>query len=738
MKKIEILFLFALLVLTALPGCSVTRHIPENQDVLSRVSIEMEDGTSASNTLKMAMAQKPYHRTFGILPMGAWIWHPDTTSFWHKLRGKAGTQPPVYDEEQTMRSERTMRRALINQGYLNANVLHSVKVKNRKAYLTFRVNRGLPHTIARTKIIVDDPLLDPIVRNDAETASLLRIGQNLDRSRLESLRTHITSMLRDQGFYDINKEDISFMADTMPDSRKADVTMMISGIHNRYTIRNVRFITNYDLVTGTETGDSDYLREKILHENCYIKPGALYSEQNVRKTYSAFSRLHILKYVNIKLDPSDEPDMLDCTVYLSPQNSHAIQAEFDGTNTSGDFGMAAAMTYQHRNLFRGSEAYSVTLKGGYESLSGNVAELVNDNYTEYSFENQIDFPRFMFPLLTAEQRRSVTANTVVNASYSYQTRPEYTRIITHGGFSYKWTSQKRNWHHNLDLFDLSYVHLPKRSERFLEIIQNAGPISYNSYTSHLIMSASYNLYASNTKQSLSESAPARDVWTLRISPEIGGNVLQSFSRLMDFRQKDGRYHIIDLPYEQYARFDVDWSYSKYLTDRSRLAFHLAGSIAVPYGNSRIMPFEKRYYSGGANSVRGWSVRTLGPGRYRSANSSIDYFNQCGDVRFDSSVELRSRLLGKLELAAFLDAGNVWTLNEYDSQPEGVISKDFYKEIAASWGIGVRYVSDFFILRLDMGVRAYDPTVGEGKNCWVINDPLSSHNRAIHFAVGYPF
>jgi len=722
-----------------LTGCRVARHIPEGQEVLSRVNIEVDGKPSNSSTLRMALAQQPYHRTFGFLPVSAWIWHNDTTNAWHRLRGKIGTQPPIFNEELTLRSEKAMQRVLINQGYLDAKVSHYVKGHHNKVQVTYKLERGKPHRISQIKYVVEDPLLEPVILQQGRRSSELKIGNRLDRSKLEEERTRLTSLMRNQGFYDFNKENVSFIADTLPNNKGVDLTMMIDGIHNRYTIASVHFVPNFDLVTGGISGSNRYMRTSVLAENCYIRPGRLYSEEDVRKTYSAFSRLHILKYVNIRLEPTDQPDQLACTVYLSPQNPNAIQFELDGTNTSGDLGFAAAVTYQHRNLFRGSEALTVTAKGGYESLSGDLSGLVNDNYTEYSGEAQIDFPRFLFPFIDPEVRRGIRANTAVSAGYSYQSRPEYTRIIMNAGLTYKWTSQQRSWYHNLDVLDLSYVYLPKRSEAFLQIIQNAGPISYSSYTSHLIMSAGYSLFAGNSRSMQYSSAQSnRNLWSLRLNPEIAGNLLHALATTADFKQKDGQYHIFDLPYEQYARFDADWAYSRYLTDRSRLAFHLAGGVAVPYGNSDVMPFEKRYYSGGANSVRGWSVRTLGPGRYESEDSSIDYFNQCGDVRLDASVELRSRLFWKFEFAAFVDAGNVWTLKEYESQPGGAFSKDFYKEIAASWGLGLRLVSDFVILRLDLGVKAYDPTEGTGKQSWVIDDPLSNHNRTIHFAVGYPF
>lgn len=727
-------FCFWSFLLFLFPACSVTRHIPDDETVLSRVYIEMDGRLSSNNTLQLAVAQKAYHRTFGFLPVSAWIWHNDTLTAWHRFRGKLGTRPPVYDELLAVRTDNAMRRALNNQGYLDAQVRHVVSTRRRKTEVKYIVDRGRPHYLRKVTYLVEDPLLEPLVMEQTHLAELKR-GDCLDRGLLEGERTRLTSLMRNQGFYDFNKENISFIADTLPGEKRVDLTMLVSGIHNRYHIRHVNFIPDYDLATGQRSGNSNYLRARVLAENCYVQPGALYSEEAVRKTYSAFSRLHILKYVNVRLEPTDQPDELDCTVYLSPQNPQAIQFELDGTNTSGDLGFAASLTYQHRNLFRGSEAYSAMVKGGYESLSGDVSGLVNDNYTEYSFDNQIDFPRFLFPFMSTERRREFTATSAVKAGYSSQSRPEYTRIITNAAFGYKWYNASRTLYHTFDVIDLSYLYLPERSESFLEIIKKAGPISYSSYTSHLIFSSSYNIYAGKGRSMMNSAQNStRDLWSFRFSPEIAGNVLYSFSRLSESQKEDNRYTIFNIPFEQYARFDCDWAYSKFLTDRSRLAFHLAGGLAVPYGNSRVMPFEKRYYSGGANSVRGWSVRTLGPGRYKSANSSIDYFNQCGDVRLDASVELRSRLFWKFEFAAFLDAGNVWTLDNYDSQSGGVITSEFYRDIATAWGLGLRLVTDFVVLRMDWGFKAFDPS----RDSWVITDPLNSHNNTFHFAVGYPF
>lgn len=727
--------------------------------MVSRVEIQVDGRKTTDSRLRMAASQKAYHRTFGFLPLSAWMWHPERDTRWHRLRGRLGTAPMVYDEAQSELSEGAMQRVMQQRGYLDATVTHRTKIHKRKARVVYEVTSNMPRQIAQLRYEVADTTLLPLLQHDAPHRHLSE-GQLLDRSRLEQERTRLTSMMRDHGLWDFDKEHVRFVADTLQGSGMVDLTVHLDGFHRPYTVRRVHFLTNFNVLTLdnapaveaehtramaqpgyelTYTGEQCYLRDVVLMRRCHLIPGELYSEHAVRQTYSAFSQLHILRYVNLRLEEVGE-EQLDCYIYLSPQNPHAMQFELDGTNTSGDLGFAASLTYQQRNAFRGSEAFTARLKGSYEALSGNVENLVNRNYSEYAGEASLDFPEFLMPFISDSRRRQSRATTVVKASYSRQSRPEYTRIIMQGGYGYKWSSLSTRVRHAWDVLDLSYVYLPEQSETFREIIHMGGPISYSAYTSHLIMSMGYTLYLGNNTQRLNHAptATARDLWSLRVNPEVAGNVLMGVSRLAGLPRTDGQYVVFRQPFEQYARLDLDWSYSHYLTDRSRLAFHTAGGVAVPYGNSRVMPFEKRYYSGGANSVRGWSVRQLGPGRYGTAGgASADYFNQCGDLRLDLSMELRSRLFWKLESALFVDAGNVWTLRQYETQPLGQITGDFLRDIAASWGLGLRMVTDFVVLRLDWGFKAHDPAINADER-WAIRHPFQTNHNTVHFAVGYPF
>lgn len=748
-------------------GCSLTKYVPEGDYMVRRVSVHTDNSAVRPSELKPYIKQLPAHKTFGFIPFPTYLynWSGTDSSRWiNRFLRRTGTAPVIYDSLLTERSEREILKMLANKGYMDASVSVRTRTEGKKISVDYDVSTGEPHYIQRFGYDIPNDSIRPIVWADT-ASSLIRPGQLLDRNVLESERVRLTTLIRNRGYWGFNKDFINYTADTTARSEAVSLTLNVrpllvreadgsytNRLHHTYRIGRVIFDTDYDpmslisasaasgdtlFVRGYEIvyGAKHYLTPQVLIENCFIRPGSLYTDRAVDATYTAFSRLTILKSVNIRFEvsPSD-PNEVDCHILLTPGKNQSVQAELEGTNSSGDLGFAAAVTYQHRNIFRGSETFSVKVRGGYENLTGTANNLVKDNYMEYGVESSLLFPKFLFPMLTVEQKRRIRASTEFKASYSFQHRPEYTRVIAGGSWKYNWVTNLNRNRHSLDFMDISYVYLPYRSEAFIDSIINRNPITYSSYKDHLITSSGYSFYRSNFNPAVRNS----DIFTLRVNSEIAGNVLYGASKLLGLRRTDEGYKILGLRYEQYWKSDVDYAFTKVLSERNSLAFHVAGGIGVPYGNSDVLPFEKRYYTGGANSVRGWSVRTLGPGRYRSDNPDLDYFNQCGDIRLDGSVEYRARLFWKLEMAAFVDAGNVWTIRNYESQPGGLFRFDtFYKEIALSYGLGVRFDFNYFILRLDLGLKAYDPSL-IGDRPWVIRRPFGSGNQALHFAVGYPF
>ena len=360
----------------------------------------------------------------------------------------------------------------------------------------------------------------------------------------------------------------------------------------------------------------------------------------------------------------------------------------------------------HRNIFKGAEVLSAKAKVSYESISGNLSGLINNNYSEYSTELGLTFPKFMFPFLKRSFKRKIQASTAFTVNFDYQARPEYTRIIAGGSWRYQWTERSRRMAHTLTLVDVSVISVPKYNEEFFKRITN--PLLFYSYQDHLIMRMGYNFYRTNKAEMnvLQMGRFQRNVFTIRANAETAGNLLYGLSHLTGQKaDADGSYKAMGIRYSQYFKADADYSFTHYFDHRQSVAFHVGAGVAVPYGNSDVLPFEKRFYSGGANSVRGWGVRTLGPGSYDSNNNLSKFIYQCGDIRFDVNLEYRAKLFWVVELGLFMDAGNIWTIKNYEDQPGGVFKfNKFYEQIAAAYGAGIRLDFKYFLVRVDMGME----------------------------------
>ena len=254
------------------------------------------------------------------------------------------------------------------------------------------------------------------------------------------------------------------------------------------------------------------------------------------------------------------------------------------------------------------------------------------------------------------------------------------------------------------------------------------------------MRLGYTFYRTNKRrETLWNRAPQSNIFTLRVAGETAGNVLYAinsiFTHRADFREDP--YKVFGIRYSQYVKAEADFALLHTFDQRNSIAFHSGFGIAYPYGNSTILPFEKRFYGGGANGVRGWDVRTLGPGAYAGQNSVTDFINQCGDIRLEFNAEYRAKLFWLLEMGAFVDVGNIWTIHNYATQPGGMFHfNSFYKQLAAAYGVGVRLDFNYFLIRLDLGMKAHNPALGAEP--WPIFHPKWGRDSSIHFSIGYPF
>lgn len=749
-------------------SCSSTRHVDKGSYLLDKVDITVADSSGVSSKgFVNYLRQSPNHKVLGFWKLQLGVYNlsgKNSKSRFNRWLRKIGEEPVIYDPQLTSQSAAQLRLALINMGYEDASVeADTTVISDRKIAVNYILRPGEPYKISSFSTDYTDTIVARVMSRDS-TRLPIAVGENLDRNNLDNIRAIITDEMRDRGYLSFTKEYISFTADTVAGSKEVDLTMSVKDPGNRYRFRNVYIVTDFspgddagamrfnaqDTVTydGLRIlyGHDHYLRAKELAEQCYIRPGSIYSTRAVDRTYENFNRLQILRYVNIITRPageaSDGEEMLDAYILLSRTKKQGITFELEGTNSEGDLGVGGGVTWTNRNIFHGGEILNVKFRGAYESLSGNLDGLINDRYTELVAEVGLTFPKMKAPFLSSAFKRRNRATTEFALTFMWQERPEYTRVIAGGTWRFKWADRNNLTRRTFDLIDLNVVSLPRSTVDFINNIAPNNPLLRYSYEDHFIMRTGYTWYHTNRRPAAATTTLFRlprqvNTYTWRASVEAAGNLLYAISKLSGQKKSDGAYKIFSIPYAQYVKGEIDYTINHVFSDRNSISFHAGAGIGYPYGNASMIPFEKRFYAGGANSVRGWSVRTLGPGSYDSRNSVTDFINQCGDISLILSLEYRNKLFWVFEGAIFVDAGNIWTIKDYPMQPGGLFKFNrFYKEIAAAYGIGLRMDFTYFLLRFDLGFKAHNPA--RDQEPWPLFHPRWSRDATFHFSVGYPF
>ena len=764
-----------ILVLVALlwAGCAPSRFLAENELMLDNVSVRSDERLNAITQLNGYVRQHPNSKWFSLfkVPMGVYcLSGTDSTRRINRFLQRIGEAPVIYNSLQAERGRADMQAAVRNLGYLNADVNVETKRKGRRVNVTYRIHPSHLYTVSQLSRRIDDPKLDTLYLENWPT-SILREGMPFDVNLLDRERTRLSNLMQNSGFYRFNKSFVRFDADTALGNHRVGLTLRIPlyratvndslKAHQRYFVRNINYLTDIDLqarrgsLEGVDTLTLNHhkfyqagrmkLRPMFLVNKTELVPGRLLRESQVQSTYSNMSSLSAIMGANVVMEPvPDAPDSLDAIVSLITAKHHSLSAELEGTNSAGDLGAAVNLGYQNRNLFQRSALFGLTLRGAFEAIKG-LEGYSDQNYFEYSVETNLNFPDFMFPFLTHSFRRNVKAQSIASLMFDSQDRPEFHRRVLTAAWRYRWNRFNQQRQHRIDLVDLNYVFMPWISETFKqEYLSDNGNrnsvLRYN-YENLFIMKWGYTFQYTSLPPSAQSSVYGENAYSVRLGIETSGNLLYGLSHLFDgqYSQSLDAYTLYNIAYAQYVKFDFDFAKSFRIDDRNSLGLHLAVGAAFPYGNSDVLPYEKRYFSGGANSVRGWSVRGLGPGSFQGSDGRVDFIRQTGDLKLDMSVEWRTHLFWKIDGAAFVDAGNVWTFREYEEQPGGQFRFDeFWRQIAVAYGLGLRLNFGYFILRLDGGMKAVNPAYRSGRHRYPIIHPRFGRDFQLHFAVGLPF
>jgi len=772
-------------------ACSTTKYIPEGKYLLDQVSVRTDSVVISNVQLSDFIKQKPNDSKLGLLIYN--MVNNDSNRFKRTIR-KIGDPPVIFDPNSVNQSINELSIEMKNLGYLNAEVEASIDTLGKKVSVDYRIREGIPYRIRDYTLQLPDSqmndlargirsrrnLLSRLTRSEGQAsdslryrqsnpnrnrqrrpnsnvlaASVIKTGNIFDMDQLSEERTRVSNILRNQGYYDLIIDNLHYLADTTLNSNQVDLSLFLidTTLTNVYHIAKVKVYSgydplnsdNYEIIDSVEQKGIEiyydnlhFLRPQMIAEKVTIRPGGLYRERARASTYGLFQALNCVSRVDIGYKQGNYVDstLLDCDIYLTPGNIHSFQTRLGGTNNAGDLGVALDVNYGHQNLFNGSEIFNIQLKGAYEFVSGSSkTSSINPNYYEIGIIPSLTFSKLHLPFIGAYLQNNYNMQTQYSLGYNVQNRPEFTRNFFNFKWQISWANRNSQITHTINLLDVNYVAMPWKSERFNQyLLTEIDPLTRLSYNDVFTAGIDYSLIYTNS----SMRKAFQRLYTIRFNAESSGNALRGiFSLTNAGKNENGQYEIAGNPFAQYLKGYFDYAETLPFNETAAFAFHSGFGLAYPYENSMILPFEKRFFAGGPNNVRGWRTRYLGPGSFNQGIPG-DPTTHVGDIYFIVSGEYRRKVLKWLEPAFFVDCGNTWTIRDYEGQPGGLFRwNSFYKELAIGTGVGLRFDFSFFIFRIDAGTRVYDPALPEGKRFMFLKNNFWD-NSAAYVAIGYPF
>ena len=780
MGQTEMKYLFLMFVSLAFFACNTTRYIPEGQYLLDKISIETDSDAISKTALLEFVQQKPNDPKLGLM---IYNWVDNDSSWFKKMIRKTGNPPVIFSQNLLNQSLNEMTVEMKNRGYLNARVHALLDTADKKISVNYHIHEGSPYRIGNYGIRLPNGDMNNqaygirMTENGSDSTGLsrrqnparrfnrnifsrgtrstiLKPGTIFNMSALEQEMTRVSNRLRNNGYYLSTVDNLHYLADTALQSNEVNLNLILKDttLTKVYHIEKIKVFSGYDFVNSenyaivdsvTQNGIDIYygnirfLRPKVIADKVLVRPGGLFRERAAESTLSLFRALNSVGRADLKFKEGNYPDstLLDCEIYLAPGDTHSNQTSLNGTNKAGDLGIAAEINYGNQNLFNGSEQFNIRLNGAYEFVDEKEGDALGHDFYEFGITPSLTFPATHLPFINSYIKDRYNAQTQYELGFNIQNRPQYTRNFFNFNWQFRWSGRNNIITHTVNLININYVAMPWKSERFQDYLDNrVDSLTRYSYENIFTAGSGYNLIYTNANSGQFRQR----LYTVRFNLESSGNVLNGiFSLTKTHRDGSGRREIFGNPFAQYLKGDIDYSETIRLSKNDGVAFHAALGTAYSYGNSSILPFEKRYYAGGPNSVRGWQARYLGPGSLsrQGANSMVFHV---GDINFILSAEYRYKILNWLEPALFVDCGNIWTIKEYPNQPGGLFRWNyFYKELAAGAGIGLRFDLSFLILRLDAGTRIYDPAKPEGSKYVFLKKDFRD-NSAVYVAIGYPF
>ena len=767
-----------------LTSCRVGRFVPEGKHFLDKnvVEIEGDKVEFTKSEVSSYITQKPHKVRFPY-KFSTWLYYVTEenkgTGFKHWINEHLAKEPVYFEPAEVKTSARQMEQYLNNRGYFHSKVSTNTTYKKYRAKVTYTVHPATPYRISQINYQIEDTVLRGYI-DRIESRLPAQAGQVFNAYTLDEQRTYVTNYLRNLGYYFFTRNYITFEVDSSFHNHTMEVTMKIANAEDRntgkehphklYTINKISIFPNYrpsvanhpptDSTTITfstgfkfSTGfrsipntlhvyyhEKPQVRPSTFSQMIMIMEGRPFRQRQVEMTYSALSSLKLFANTSIEFDtvPCDTANLLNCKILLRRANIHSLKLQTEGTNSGGDLGISGSVTYTNKNIFKGAEVLTVSLKGGLEAQEIiNLGDISDEgrifNTGEVIFNSSIYFPKFLSPVPLKTFARDYQPRTNLTLGGSIQKRYAYSRYINMASFGYDWKANPRLQFVLTPIY-VNYVKVNPIPEFQAILDEEHNQRIKDQYTSHFVVGGRYSVIY-NT-QNISKT---NNYIYVRGNLESSGGLASLLNNTSLVTPSDDHYDLLGVRYAQYLRGDVDFRQYYKLGENSWFVCRELIGLGIPYGNSYDMPFERSFYSGGSMGMRGWRYRKLGPGSYYSEDDN-ENIERIGDIQLECNAELRFPIQGSVNGALFVDAGNIWNYHANELLPGGDFHfNTFYNQIAVDAGIGVRLDFNIAVIRLDwaLPIRTPYPNPYQDGRYWSLNfiTLLQSH---FSFNIGYPF
>ena len=770
--------LLVLLLLLMGTACSTTRNLPEGEVLytgIKDIHINRNDqspmGEKALAEVEAAISIAPNNSFFGSakkripFPFGLWIYN----SFKRYEKGlgkwifkKLAAEPVLLSTVNPDTRVKVASNLLHDYGYFNGNVTYQVdSTKNPRAIkLTYHVNMGQPYYLDSIRYQGFSPRADSMIQATYKER-IIKPGDHFDVTKLNEERQRLVDLFRNNGYYYYRTDFITFLADTLMHPGYVNLKILPKAsvpweaLRTYYIGNTSVYLTGYNGEQPTDSmqtrnftvhyaGDKPGLRYGVLRKRFLYRSGEQYSQIKQNYTQEALARLGVFKFSEFRYIPrmndSIVTDTLDVRVNATFDLPYDSELELNVTTKSTkQTGPGAIFNLSKKNFQRMGASLNLELKGSYEWQTSSTVDGESSvmNSYELGAALSLEFPRLVLPWVRNRvDPFRFPSHTNFKVYAEQVNRARYFKMLSFGGtVSYSF-QPKRSMKHTVTPLHLAFNTLQHRTARF-DSIANANPMLFHSLDDQFIPSVTYTLTYDDTYKKKKN----RIWWENSVTS--AGNVTSLIYAAFGqkFSQKDKK--LLGTPFAQFLKFTSEFRHLYTFNEKHQLASRIMGGVIWSYGNKTIAPYSEQFYVGGANSIRAFTIRSIGPGRFHPASSSsYSYVDETGDIKLEANLEYRFRIFsnflgGNLNGAAFLDAGNVWLLRKDEARPNAEFSLNhFFDSIALGTGVGIRYDFSFLVLRLDWGIALHVP-YDTGKSGYY-NIPRFKDGMGLHFAIGYPF